>query len=38
MMDLQAKLVVTFVWGIISYETICYLYLYVPLLYQNVTL
>lgn len=36
MMDLQAKLIVTFVWGIIAFETTSYLYLYSPLLYEYV--
>lgn len=33
-MDLEAKIIVTFVWGIITFETTTYLTLYAPLLYQ----
>ena len=36
MMDLKAKLIVTFVWGIVIFETSCYLILYAPLLYIHV--
>lgn len=33
-MDLEAKIIVTFVWGIIAFEVTAYLTLYAPLLYQ----
>jgi hypothetical protein len=33
-MDLQAKIIVTFVWGIIAYETTSFLVLYAPLLHS----
>lgn len=33
-MDLQAKIIVTFVWGIIIFETAAYLSLYAPLLHS----
>lgn len=36
MMDLQAKLIVGFVWCIITFEGTCYLYLFCPLLYEYV--
>lgn len=35
-MKTKDKIVVTFVWGIIVFETTCFLSIMAPLLYQNV--